>query len=123
MLSFDEERFRRQVDAALEQSRKVLDITKNPTYPADVAHQYDDKYLLSEFLCNTALAAQLNCLEQLGLDAGKLKTVKAWSEKRSVTLRLKAQETCTFLRETTREVRKRAMFFCFVLFLPTCLFC
>lgn len=81
----------------------MLDNTKNPTYPADVPHQYDDKYLLSEFLCNTALAAQLNCLEQLGLDGKKLKQLKDWSASRSVTLRVKAEEKCVFLRETTRE--------------------
>lgn len=122
---FDEDRFRAQVDAALEQSRKVLDNTKvrqcafffspslnpqraahqNPTYAADVPHKYDDKYLLSEFLCNTALAAQLNCLELLGLDAKKLQTIKEWSATRSVTLRLHAEESCTFLRKTKREVR------------------
>src|SRR5690348_12643252 len=103
MQSFDEVRFRRQVDAALVQSKKVLENTKNPTYPADVPHQYDDKYLLSEFLCNAALAAQLNCLEHLGLDAKKLKTLKDWSETRSVTVRVKAEERCVFLREVKRE--------------------
>jgi hypothetical protein len=93
MQAYDEVRFRRQVDAAIEQSKKVLDNTKvfrllgpvlgcltrcrqNPIYAADVPHQYEDKYLLSEFLCNTALAAQLNCLEQLGVDAKKLKQLK-----------------------------------------------
>lgn len=103
MQHFDEARFRQQVDKALVTVKTVLDNTKNPTYPADVPHVYEDKYLLAEFLTNGALAAQLNCLELLGLNAKTLKQLKDWSEKRSVTLRLKAEEKCVFDREVTRE--------------------
>ena len=63
-----------------------------------------DKYLLAEFLTNTCLAAELNCLELLGLDAAKLKQLRAWAADRSVTLRLSLSETCTFNREQSRDI-------------------
>lgn len=102
--AFDESRFRRQVDAALQRIRTVLDITRSPQYPADVPHAYDDKYGLAEFLTNTAIAAELNNLDLLGVTDKHLTTMKKWVQTRSVTLRLKSEERCTFVREATREV-------------------
>jgi hypothetical protein len=84
-------------------SKTVLANNKNPTYPSDVPHVYDDKYLLAEFLTNTALAAELNTLELLGLNAKGLKQLKEWSDKRSITFRFKAEEYCDFIKEVTRE--------------------
>lgn len=104
MDSFSEYRFRAQVDAALAAIRTVLDTTRNPQYPADVAHAYTDKYLLAEFLTNTALAADLNVLEAAGLSAAQLARLKEWSASRSVTLRLRGLETCTFDKKVVREV-------------------
>lgn len=93
---FDESRFERQVDAALERVRTILDTSRHPTYPADVAHKYDDKYMLVDFLTNTALATQLTCLELLGLDLKALQQMKKWSTTRTVTLRLKAEYISPF---------------------------
>ena len=102
---FDEYRFRQQVEAALSSVRKVLDTSRNPTYAADTPHQYDDKYALAEFLSNLGLAAQLNCLEQLGVDEVKLRQMQAWAAgRKSVTLRLQSTETCRFEKTETRDV-------------------
>lgn len=82
MQSYSEARFEAQVDRALQRVRTLLHSSRNPQYPADVFHQYDDKYLLVEFLTNSALAGQMNCLQELGV--GDWDTLKKWGEKRSV---------------------------------------
>jgi hypothetical protein len=64
---FNEAEFRDRVERALVTVRTVLDNTRNPTYPADVPHRYDDKYLLAEYLTNTATASVLNALDAIGL--------------------------------------------------------
>ena len=104
MNSYSESRFRSQVDSALKSVRTVLENTRRPQYPADVPHQYDDKYSLAEFVTNTALASQLNCLEALGLEEKGLRQLLKWAQTRSVTLRLKSEERCNYDREETRKV-------------------
>ena len=104
MNSYDETRFRHDLDAAMRTIRTILDNTRNPRYPADVPHAYDDKFVLVEFLGRTATAATLQCLGGIGLTAEGLAQLAAWARTQSVTLRLRAQETCTFAREETREV-------------------
>lgn len=42
-----------------------------------------DKYLLVELLCNTALTAQVNCLEFIGLNKSNIDTILKWGENRS----------------------------------------
>jgi hypothetical protein len=66
-------------------------------------HSYDDKYLLAEVLVNTSLGAQLNILEALGLNGRSFRTVREWAKTKNVTLRLKAEERCSFDREVKRE--------------------
>eukprot|EP01044_Picomonas_judraskeda_P008876 COSAG03_NODE_1044_length_4962_cov_35.783640_2_plen_482_part_00 len=100
---FDERQFRRQVDQGLEKVRRVLENTRCPTYAADSDHAYDDKYALSEFLANSALAAQINVLERMGVDAEKLRRLKEVSAKRTVTLRFQSKETCSFAKEVEVE--------------------
>ncbi len=104
MDSYQESEFRARVDAALRRIRTVLDNTRNPQYPADVPHRYDDKYLLAEFLTRVSVAAVLQSLDSVGLTAQKLAQLREWARSRSVTLRLTAQEDCKFLREETRKV-------------------
>jgi hypothetical protein len=104
MADFDEYGFRRKVDSALGQVATILANTRNPTYAADVPHKYGDKYGLAEFIVNSAVAADLTVLELLGLTADGLKTLVDWAKKRSVTLRLKAEERCEFDREEKRKV-------------------
>ncbi len=100
---FDEHKFRQQVDQGLETVQRVLENTRSPIYAADSDHTYCDKYALSEFLANSALAAQVNVLERMGIDAEKLQRLKEMSLKHAVTLRFESKETCTFAREVEVE--------------------
>ncbi|MCW5801810.1 MAG: hypothetical protein KIT31_05440 [Deltaproteobacteria bacterium] len=104
MHSYDEIAFRTRVDAALQRIRTVLDNTRNPQYPADVPHRYDDKYLLAELVTRVATASVLQCLEVVGVTAAQLVELQAWAKTRSVTLRLTAQEECRFVREDKRKI-------------------
>lgn len=125
---FDEHRFRRKVASAMEQVTKILDTERHPAIaevryfaqpPAasrsqltrsTAAHQttphaYDDKYRVAEFVANLALAAELNCLEVLGVDEPKLRQLLGWAQGgRAVTLRLAASERCAFDRAVKRDV-------------------
>jgi hypothetical protein len=98
---FDEARFKQKLDKALQVIETVLENTRQPTLPADVSHSYDDKFLLAEYLTNTALAAQVQCLEYLGVT--DFNTLKEWAKSRTVTLRLKSEERCIFDKKTKRK--------------------
>lgn len=104
MDSYQESELRSRVDAALRRIRTVLDNTRNPQYPADVPHRYDDKYQLAEFLTRVAVAGVLQALGSVGLATQKLAQLQDWAQARSVTLRLAGQEDCRFLREEVRKV-------------------
>ena len=104
MNHFDEQQFRQRLDAALRTIRSILDNGRNPAHPAEVPHRYEDKYLLAEFLGRTATAAALQGLGAIGLSSEGLAQIAVWAQTRSVTLRLRAQESCTFAREEKREV-------------------
>lgn len=69
-------------------------------------HSYDDKFALAEFLVNTAIAAKMNALERLGLTSEKLQQVSKWvhEDKQSLTLRLQAEDYCTFVKDRMVEV-------------------
>jgi hypothetical protein len=108
MNTYDETRFRQNLDAALHRIRTILDNTRNPCQPADVPHRYDDKYLLVEFLGRTATAAILQCLGGIGLTPEGLAQLTAWARTHAVTLRFRARETCTFVREETHEVESES---------------
>ena len=92
------------MNGALEQIKKILDNTKDPKYPEDVPHQYIDKFLLAEFICNASLASTMICLENLGLSPDDLKKLQCWASERTVTLRLKSTETCTFEKKVKRTI-------------------
>jgi hypothetical protein len=102
--SFEESRFRRQVDVALDKVRTILHTTREPQYPEEVFHKYDDKYMLVDFLTNTALAAEVNCLEMIGLNPKNLGAMREWGKDRSVTLRFKAEERCVFDKSKERKI-------------------
>lgn len=70
------------------------DSLRAPQLPEQVSHKYDDKYFLAEFLTNTALAAQMNCLESLGLGKAGLVALKESSNHRAITLRFESTQTC-----------------------------
>lgn len=91
MDNFNEASFKKKVDDALVQVRKILDTTRQPQIAEKVDHQYVDKYLLADFLSNSTLGALLTCLELLGLTAEGLAQISEWAQTRSITLRLKAE--------------------------------
>ena len=45
----------------------VLDTSRHPQWPADVPHQYEDKYLLAEFVATNSIAALQHILQTLGV--------------------------------------------------------
>eukprot|EP00930_Biecheleria_cincta_P046775 TRINITY_DN3230_c0_g1_i1.p1 TRINITY_DN3230_c0_g1~~TRINITY_DN3230_c0_g1_i1.p1 ORF type:complete len:947 (-),score=250.40 TRINITY_DN3230_c0_g1_i1:101-2941(-) len=95
--------FESKLNKALERVRVLLDASKTPKLAADVHHQYQDKFTLVETFTNAAAASQLNCLAELGLTVEKLKQLQEWAKKSSVSLRFRAEERCSFVREETRE--------------------
>ncbi len=105
MDSYNEAEFLAKVDAALQRVRMLLDTARNsPQVPTEVPHAYDDKYRLAEFLTRASAAALLQGLHNLGLAADDLPRLRDWATTRTVTLRLRASEECTYLREETRKV-------------------
>eukprot|EP00026_Physarum_polycephalum_P001947 Phypoly_transcript_01950.p1 GENE.Phypoly_transcript_01950~~Phypoly_transcript_01950.p1 ORF type:complete len:961 (+),score=229.34 Phypoly_transcript_01950:117-2999(+) len=102
--TFNEYAFKSRVDKALEKVRTILDNTRNPQYPSEVHHEYDDKYILSEFLANSTIATFINSLDSVGLNGKAWEQVKEWSKTRNVTLRLRAEEGCKFIKKQERNV-------------------
>ena len=102
--NFNEDAFKRRVTAALEKVKTILDNSRQPQFPADVPHQYDDKYLLAEFVASNTISSIMHVLTTLGVNEKHLAQLKEWSKKRSVSLRLRAEENCKFIRKATREV-------------------
>ena len=102
--SWNIDRFRSQVNSALVHVRRVLDSNKNPSFPSETQHQYEDKYILVEILSKLAISSTLNSLLSLGINESQLREFVIWCESRSVSLRLKSTEKCSFLRETKRDV-------------------
>jgi hypothetical protein len=98
---FNEQVFRSSVDKALETVKQILEVNRKPLLAEKVDHQYEDKYELAESMTNIAIIAQLNCLEKLGLTPKVLKEI---DQSQNTTLRFKASETCTFLKEQTVDV-------------------
>ena len=104
MQSYDESIFRSRIDDALKRVRTLLEVTRNPRYPADVPHRYGDKYRLVEFLTRVTGASLLSSLGNLGLTTEGIAQLREWAETRTVTVGLRASERCTYLREESRRV-------------------
>lgn len=99
---FDAVRLQQQVESARSTVQRMLNSTKYPTFPTDVPHVYEDKYLLAEFLTNTEITAQLNTLKALGLSQFSLRALSDWTSdpSRNVSLWFDGTKYCT-LRNTT----------------------
>eukprot|EP00565_Helicotheca_tamesis_P000503 CAMPEP_0185726428 /NCGR_PEP_ID=MMETSP1171-20130828/2414_1 /TAXON_ID=374046 /ORGANISM="Helicotheca tamensis, Strain CCMP826" /LENGTH=970 /DNA_ID=CAMNT_0028394785 /DNA_START=84 /DNA_END=2996 /DNA_ORIENTATION=- len=110
--TYNEYRFRSQVDSALSKVKTILDTTRTPRYAEDEDHTYGDKFGLAEFLTNTAMAAQANVLERLGMNDESLRKLHSFvsKDKRSVTLRFIASETCEFSKEEVVKVESKHEF-------------
>jgi hypothetical protein len=103
---FNEHQFHNSVNQALVQVRKILSTARHPVRASEVDHTYTDKYALSEFLTNVAIASQLNVLDRLGLAADSLATLQQLASKdaKEVTLRFEGTRTCTFVEERKTTV-------------------
>ena len=100
----DEEQFRKNVELARFTTKKILGNERDALYPADVEHEYDDKYTLAELTVQTAILSQLRCFQDL-LKLKDEEKVRAWvKQKMSVTLRFEAEEKCECAREVKRDV-------------------
>lgn len=51
------------------------------------------------FQVNVAIAAQMNAFVAIGLTEKQLTQMREWAKTRSVTIRLRAEEKCKFLRK------------------------
>eukprot|EP01062_Namystynia_karyoxenos_P084367 TRINITY_DN990_c0_g1_i1.p1 TRINITY_DN990_c0_g1~~TRINITY_DN990_c0_g1_i1.p1 ORF type:complete len:944 (+),score=307.67 TRINITY_DN990_c0_g1_i1:91-2922(+) len=99
--------FRRRVDRALERVRKVLSAERCPRHPADVAHTYEDKYLLAEIATRAALAGQALCFAAAfgeGRWAESLARMRQWAAERVVSFSFSATTKCAFVKTETRKV-------------------
>ena len=103
-MDFQEAAFKSKVQGAIDQLKKVLEEERRPVLAEETHHEYADKFGLADFLSNTSIAAQFNCLEALGVDEAKLRTLHELAREGTVTLRLTAEETCSFVRSEKREL-------------------
>ena len=98
--------FQKKVNKALERAKVILDADKQPVLAERSQHCYSDKYLLAESMTNAAVVSQLNCLALLGLNAEMLEQLQGCviDKKQAVSLEFSAEERCSFLHESTRDV-------------------
>ena len=103
-VTFHELSFKKKLNVSLKEVKKILDTSRCPELAGDVQHSYKDKYCLSEYLTNTAMAALVNVLGSLGMNNEMLSKMVNWAKNgHSVWLEFEGKETCEFLREEVRE--------------------
>ncbi|CAK9097189.1 unnamed protein product [Durusdinium trenchii] len=88
----------------MEQVKLILESEKCAQLPSSEHHSYEDKFSLVERATLLTLASQVNVLSSLGLTKEKLRQAKGWAEASQVSIRFRAEERCSYLREETREV-------------------
>eukprot|EP01064_Diplonema_japonicum_P038443 TRINITY_DN9323_c0_g1_i1.p1 TRINITY_DN9323_c0_g1~~TRINITY_DN9323_c0_g1_i1.p1 ORF type:complete len:923 (+),score=203.05 TRINITY_DN9323_c0_g1_i1:51-2771(+) len=97
--------FEQDIRSAIAKVKTVLDQNRVPKYATEVNHTYDDKFLLAEFVTNTAVAAQITCLEHIGLSAQHMKQLQIWAaDKKRVVLRFSRAHECA--HHSTEEENK-----------------
>lgn len=101
---FDELIFRKRVEKCLDKTRLLLHQTKHLVTPQNVAHQYNDKYLVAEYLTNSAISCFSKSLLRLGLSEDDLTKLVSWACSQEVSLRLEVSKQCAFIKETQRDV-------------------
>jgi hypothetical protein len=92
-------RFQKQVDSAVIHVRRILENNKNPLIAGKHQHTYDDKYDVSELVTNASIASHLTFLANIGVNEEKMRTLVKWARSKTITLRLRSEEKCTFLKE------------------------
>ena len=75
-----------RIAEAQKRVKQILSQHKHPQLLSQIEHTYEDKYLLSELLCNVAVASQMATLVELGATEAQLREIKAWSADRAVSL-------------------------------------
>ncbi|KAG7367627.1 hypothetical protein IV203_030298 [Nitzschia inconspicua] len=99
--SFEYFSFKLRVLEALEEVSRILNLDRNPRLAGDVGHEYADKYALANTLTNTAIIAQMNVLDRLGLTNDILKKIDLT---KATTLRFQAFDSCEFIKEQVVDV-------------------
>ncbi|CAM9214091.1 unnamed protein product [Chrysoparadoxa australica] len=112
-MSFQETQFRQKVEQAVAKVKTLLENSRQPQYPADVAHQYVDKFLLAERLGLVSVKALHTLLTLISGDhasentpakAEWLDQVKVWEASgASVTLRFSSEQRCKFMKTAKRR--------------------
>ena len=102
--TFMADQFKSKVKRTVASLNNVLGSLRTACVADECHHEYADKYALADFLTNCSLAATINSLAALGLDEHKLRTLHDAAQHGTVTLRLTADETCSFVRSTKREI-------------------
>lgn len=99
------------VNDAIQSVQTILNHTRHPQLAEHEPHSYHDKYVLAEFLTNTAVASYLNAFEALvGWDrtTGLLDNLlQAHQKGDSVRLRFEPSVTCDFLKEQEVQVEEQ----------------
>lgn len=101
---------KKKIENAATEVKKILDRTRNPVFPTEQSHAYNDKYLLAEIVVNAGIVSFVNALSIAtggvfgGGEQGSLKSMVSWAEDSEVTLRFSRNVTCNFQRTTTEDV-------------------
>lgn len=99
-LSFNEQSFRRRVDAALEKTKQFLRAAKEPVRylsAGDVPHLYDDKFYLADFIAGSAVQSMLNLFRYFGATNENLTDMIEWAkEGDTISLHFAATQHCAF---------------------------
>ena len=83
---------------AITKVKDILHDTKHPILAADCHHKYDDKYLLAEYLVNTALVSMFDStLSTLNLSSEVLAKLKEWCNTQTVYLSCEIQQGSSYL--------------------------
>ncbi|KAG7361034.1 hypothetical protein IV203_036134 [Nitzschia inconspicua] len=93
--------FGQHVSDALNEVDRILNLGRNPRLAEDVDHEYADKYALANTLTNTAIIAQMNVLDCLGLTDHILKKIDFT---KPTTLRFQAIDSCEFIKKQVVDV-------------------
>ena len=85
--------FKMALARAAKKVKTILDTSRNPKLPKDVAHVYEDKFSLAELCVKASIAAELNHLDVLGMTKDHHEAIRGWVAKgKAVTLRFELQE-------------------------------
>ncbi len=77
---FEAKKFIEKTDKAMSVVRQLIDLNRQPLIAGDApGHEYSDNFILAEFIATTAIAAQLQVLEHLGVSNQKITELLAVS--------------------------------------------